>query len=164
MVIILDDTGISALRKEYFARVATWFVKRGSKVMLLGDENEWQLCEDIKKQCGQQVYNMSGKWSLKETAAAISLAKMVITNDNGLMHIASALKVPVVAIFGPTLPYKNAPWRNSCRIVRNEIKCVPCYNFREFSCPDGIKCLTELSPEKVIEAIQNLDRQVKCLN
>lgn len=148
----------------HFARVAQWFVKNKFSVILLGDINEHRLCENIKNQCENGVYNMAGRGSLKETAAVISFSRMMISNDNGLMHVAASLKVPIVALFGPTLHYKNAPWGSPHRIVRTGIECSPCYNFQSFSCPIQIRCLTGLAPEIVIQAIQDLDRETQCLH
>lgn len=157
------DQAFKRWPKGHFAEVAKWFVKKNFNVLLVGDKDEKMLCEEIKKACPKGVYNMAGRWPLKGTAAAISLSRMMVTNDSGLMHVASAFKIPVVAVFGPTLPYKNAPWNSPSRIVRTGIDCSPCYNFRKFSCPRGIKCLAELRPEEVIRAIAELDKETKCL-
>lgn len=150
--------------KEYFAQVAQWFTKRGFSVLILGSGDEWQLCEDIKTISAGPVYNTAGQWNLKQSAAAISLSRMVLTNDNVLMHVAAALKIPVVAIFGPTLPEKNAPWASYFRIVKKTLTCSPCYNFKKVFCPNDLKCLKELSPLEVIAAIEEFDSQIKCLS
>jgi heptosyltransferase II len=150
--------------KEHFAQVATWFIKRGFRVFLLGSSDEWQLCEDIRRMSADSVQNTAGQWSLKQAAAAISFSRMVLTNDNVFMHVAAALKIPVVAIFGPTLPEKNSPWASSYRIVKNTLECSPCFNFQKFFCPNDLRCLKELSPSVVIAAIEEFDRQIKCLS
>ena len=166
LIVMAPSSGISQTfkrwPKEYFAHVAHWFAQRGCSVLLLGTADEWRLCEDIKKLSDARVYNTAGQWSLKQAVAAISLSKMAITNDNVFMHVAAALNIPVVAIFGPTLPEKNAPWTKSYRIVKKTLPCSPCFNYRKFFCPYDMKCLKELLPSEVIAAIEELESQIKC--
>lgn len=148
--------------KEYFAQVARWAITKGLHVFLLGDASQSQLCEDIRVIAGNSAHNMAGKWSLKQTAALVSLSALAVSNDNALMHVASVFKVPLVAIFGPTLYYKNAPWKTMARIVKLDLPCVPCYNFQDFSCRFNNRCLTQLYPQQVIAAIEELAGQTKC--
>jgi len=168
LIVMAPGSGITQIfkrwPKEHFAQVAQWLIKRGFSVLLLGSVDEWQLCEDIKKISAGPVYNTAGQWTLKQAAAAISFSKMALTNDNVFMHVAAALKIPVVAIFGPTLPEKNAPWTRSYRIVKKTLICSPCYNFKKFFCPYDMKCLKELSPSEVFAAIEALDSQIQCLS
>ena len=145
--------------EQHFIEVAKWFASRGFLVVLLGNVSEKELCERIKRGAGGAALNAAGQWSLRQTAAVIAETRMMVSNDNGLMHIAAAMKVPVIAIFGPTLAYKNSPWKTPCRIVISGLPCIPCYNFQAFSCPRDRECLNALQPSEVICAIEELAQE-----
>jgi lipopolysaccharide heptosyltransferase II len=141
---------------EYFAELARLLRDRGFEVALIGDKGERALCEEIRRSAGEGVYNMSGRFSMTETAALIESSRLVVSNDSAPMHVAAALKIPVVAIFGPTLPCKNAPWKVPHKIVRMSLPCSPCYRFRPVECPYELKCLRDLKPIDVIRAVEEL--------
>jgi len=97
---------------------------------------------------------------LEEVAHAIKEAAAFLSNDSGLMHVAAAVGTPVVAVFGPTAPSKNAPVINggSVEIVRAGVPCSPCYISHAanlMKCQDQI-CLSEISPEMVLSAFQRV--------
>lgn len=100
-----------------------------------------------------------GKLDLEQTAGVIKGCALFISNDSGLMHMASAVNTPVIGIFGPTLPSKNRPWGRpeTNRVVRAELDCSPCYSKPEilFKCPEQ-RCLLEVTPEKVLDAANAL--------
>ena len=92
--------------------------------------------------------------SLKQMGAILSLSKLLITNDSGPMHIAAALRVPTLAIFGPTSPRLQGPYGNISEIVRNErLDCLEC-NLTK--CPIGNPCMKELDAVTVFEHLQSL--------
>ncbi len=96
--------------------------------------------------------------SLEQMGAILSLSKLLITNDSGPMHIAAALGVPTLAIFGPTSPHLQGPYGNVSEIVRNEkLDCLEC-NLTK--CPIGNPCMKELDPETVFSSLQKLIRKV----
>ncbi len=97
--------------------------------------------------------------SLKQMGAILFRSRLLITNDSGPMHIAAALGVPTLAIFGPTSPHLQGPYGNISEIVRNEkLDCLEC-NLTK--CPIGNLCMNELHPETVFEESQNLIRKVE---
>jgi heptosyltransferase-2 len=79
----------------------------------------------------------------------ISLGRVFVTNDTGPMHIADALGVPVVAIFGPTDPKASGPSRRSSVVLKTAVPCWPC-TYR--SCPYDHRCMNGIGPEEVFEA------------
>ena len=99
------------------------------------------------------IVHLGGQISLKELGALIDLSKLLICVDSVPMHIASALKAPVVAVFGPTSEKTWAPWQNPCaRVVTEQMPCRPCYMP---GCGGSRKsdCLDRLSSRKICHEI-----------
>jgi heptosyltransferase-2 len=92
---------------------------------------------------------LSGATTIRELMAAAKRCGLLLTNDTGPMHIASAMKVPVVAIFGSTDWRTTSPYGSAQAIVRHPVDCAPCL-LRE--CPIDHRCMTGVSVEQVYEA------------
>jgi heptosyltransferase-2 len=97
-----------------------------------------------------QVFNLAGKTSLRELMALMKLCRVVLTNDSGPMHVAAALGVPVVAIFGSTSPELTGPISGKARILKSDAPCSPCF-LRE--CPIDFRCMNGISVEQVVEEV-----------
>ncbi len=96
-------------------------------VVMTGAASEREFVQAIADSVKTEVYNLAGEISLKELGALMQLAQGVITVDSVSLHIASALKVPVVALFGPTSEENWGPWRNpNARVVVQNLPCRPC--------------------------------------
>lgn len=96
--------------------------------------------------------------SLRQMGAILKLSKALVTNDSGPMHIAAALGVPTLAIFGPTSPHLQGPFGTVSEIVRNEkLDCLEC-NLTK--CPIGNPCMKELGAETVFEHLQLLTTKI----
>ena len=129
-------------------------------VLLFGAEDERNRCELIahlieRQFPGTQVVNLAGWTSLLETAAAIDRCRVVLTNDTGLMHIAAARGVRVVAIFGPTVRQFGffPPERTSTVIQVEGLSCRPCSHVGLPRCPKGhFRCMHDISVETVMAA------------
>lgn len=98
------------------------------------------------------VYSLVGKLSLKELANLIKNSQVVVSVDTGPMHIASALRKPTVALFGPTSPERTGPWGGTAKIIRSSSFCSPCFNKK---CKD-VNCMKEIKPEEVKKALYEL--------
>ena len=127
-------------------------------ILLFGGRAERHLCEEVAHRMQGRCINLAGELSLSQTAAFIEKCEVFISNDSGLMHIAAALSVPVVAIFGPTDHRRTAPYGERNTVVRLDLPCSPCYVFetRWFQCrnPYALECLRELSVDRVFGAIE----------
>ena len=125
-----------------------------------GSGAEQEKIESICRQCPGNVTNLAGKLSLKQSIAAISRCRYFISNDSGLMHVASALKIPLVAIFGPTDPGLTAPRSGIVARVHHPVECAPC-KYRK--CPIDHRCMTGIQVGDVYNAIMEMhsDRQEK---
>ena len=145
------------LPEEIIAQVISYLQERGEKVVLTAspDPEEVAMNERICKMIPGAV-DLSGKISLKELGAVIEKAMMLITVDSVPLHLASALKKPTVAIFGPTCDQNWGPWRNPhSKVVTLPLSCRPCY---QPGCGGSGKsdCLMTLPSELIIESVHDL--------
>ena len=101
-----------------------------------------------------KIINLCGKTDLKELTALIAGAKAVVSNDSGPMHIAAALDIPTIAIFGPTDPLKTGPygWQTNkkLKVIKADVPCSPC---RKKKC-DKLICMDKVSVENVLDALK----------
>lgn len=139
---------------EAAARVAR---ERGAEVALFGSGSERDLCEQVAGLLnGCRVTNYAGQTTLSEFIDLASECEVFLTNDSGAMHIASALGVPTVAIFGATDDAATGPTGALARVVREPVDCSPCL-LRE--CPIDHRCMTRVTAERVAtEALKIVSR------
>jgi heptosyltransferase-2 len=97
-----------------------------AKVILVGDKDDSEITETIFKGSKYPVLDLSGKTNITQLACLLKKAKVLISNDSAVLHLASYLNIPVVAIFGPTDDAKYGPWSNNSQVVKKEIFCRPC--------------------------------------
>jgi ADP-heptose:LPS heptosyltransferase len=127
---------------------------RGAEIFVFGGPGEEHLALRIEKAMRHPVTNLAGKLSLNDLAYVISRLDLLVTNDSGPMHIAAAVRTPVVALFGPEDPVYTRPYTSPdlYRIVQKELNCRPCTNKR---CDKPI-CMESLKPEEVLQACLEL--------
>jgi heptosyltransferase-2 len=118
-------------------------------VVILGAKGEERLGREIAARLTSRSLVLSGATTIRELMAALKRCTVLLTNDTGPMHIASAFKVPVVAIFGPTDWRTTSPFGDAHAIVREPVDCAPCL-LRE--CPIDHRCMSRVSVEQVYEA------------
>ncbi len=125
-----------------------------SRIMIMGGPGEIEAAQALSDLLPQRrTLNLAGRSSLLVAMALMSRASLLLTNDSGLMHVAGALDVPLVAMFGPTDPLTTAPLGAS-RLIRSAADCAPCLK-RE--CPlERQHCFDEVSPLDVAEAALDL--------
>ena len=98
------------------------------------------------------IVDLTGRTSLLALAGVLGLAGRVLANDSGAMHLAAALGTPTVSVFGPTREWATAPL-GPHRILTHEVWCRPCM-LRE--CPLDHRCMTAVTPDRVIEALRDV--------
>ena len=142
---------------EHFAALARRCTSAGAEVWIVGSAKETSIGEAIcasQDPDGRGVVNLTGRTSLLEVVDLLSAANVVVSNDSGLLHVAAALDVPVVAVYGSTSPDFTPPLGSRAATVQRELGCRPCFQ-RE--CPLGhTDCLQGLAPAEVFKAIQGL--------
>jgi len=109
------------------------------------------MCEEVARASGGR--NFAGETSLREFIDMTAACHLFLTNDSGAMHIASALSVPSVTVFGPTDESATGPLGAAARLVREPVECAPCL-LRE--CPIDHRCMTRVTAQQVIVAAQDL--------
>jgi len=144
---------------ERYAKVANRLAgKYNAKVIIFGGPLEVEVARVIRDSSKVEIIDATGKFSINETAALIKRCNLFICNDGGVMHIAEAMDVPTISIWGPTDPERSAPYGSPERniILRKEdIECAPCYNYRPINCKHR-KCLRLITVDDVMEAVGHL--------
>lgn len=124
-------------------------------VVIVGSEMERSIAETIQKGLKSRAAVLSGKTSLETLMGVMAQSALVITNDSGPMHIAAALGVPTIAIFGATDDVVTGPCGPRTRVVKEPVECSPCL-LRE--CPIDHRCMTHVSVEAVCRAAREVLR------
>ncbi len=119
----------SSKRWPYYADAARAFAGQGLDVWVIGGPNEAGMADEIVQAAGPRARNLTGN-DLRNGILAMAAAKVAISNDSGLMHIASAIGTPVMGIFGPTSPYHWAPLGGLAATMvqtKTVLSCQPCH-------------------------------------
>lgn len=153
--------------KEYFAEVVVHFLYKNCEVVLFGGKAELGISSDIvakveklaiNKDILSNMINRVGQTSILDLINETGNLDLFITNDSGPLHIASALEVPLVAIFGPT-PNTTLPWKHSRSAVLNKnVDCAPC-KYRV--CPlENHICMKLITPDEVIVEAEKILKRI----
>ena len=139
---------------DAYAELALHYLQRGWRIWLFGSANDGPDCAAINRLTDDRCTDLSGRTSLAQAVALLSLADAVVSNDSGLMHVAAALQRPLVAVYGSTDPGFTPPLNRNSRIVRLDLACSPCF---KRVCPLGhLDCLNKLPVSQVIEALESM--------
>jgi heptosyltransferase-2 len=140
---------------ERFAEVAQAFLPVCPSVLVFGSSSERALCETVAAQLRPRaaVRNLAGETTLREFIDLAAACRLYLTNDSGAMHVASALGVPTVAVFGATDDTTTGPTGALARVVREHAECSPCL-LRE--CPIDHRCMTRVTAGRVAAAARQL--------
>jgi heptosyltransferase-2 len=136
---------------RHYAKLAHLLAARGFQVWVLGSEKDGEAARPIANG-NPTVMNLTGHTSLGDAVDLIALARATVCNDSGLMHVAAALDVPIVALFGSSSPEHTPPLTHRAVIETLRLSCAPCFKRQ---CPLGhTRCLTDIAPEKVLAALE----------
>lgn len=125
-------------------------------LLYFGDPKGAPLVQDICQGMPERVINLAGRTTIRQLMALLKLCSILLTNDSGPMHIASALKTPLIALFGSTSDVKTGPY-NGGKVIHKHVACSPCY---KRTCPIDFRCMTSISVEEVFSEIQKvMDRE-----
>ncbi|HUV50294.1 MAG TPA: lipopolysaccharide heptosyltransferase II [Anaerolineae bacterium] len=170
---ILEEHGVSRADRlvginpsATFGPAKQWFPERyaalsdkihevfGARILLFGGPGDRELGRRISQMMQHPPVDLCGKTKLEEAIALINMCNLFITNDSGLMHVAAALDIPLIAIFGSTNPVTTGPKGLDSRIVRIPVECSPCL---KPECPKGhLKCMDQIEVDMVFDVAKEL--------
>lgn len=126
------------------------------RVLYFGDANGASLINEICKSLPpDRVFNLAGRTSIRELIALIKCCKIFLTNDSGPMHIAAALGVKLLALFGSTNEIKTGPYPEG-KVIHKHVECSPCY---KRVCPIDFRCMTRITVDEVYEELKKMLEQ-----
>ena len=143
---------------EHFAVLAQNLIAQNpsNQIILLGSKSDNPLAQEVINQVknADHIHNWCGNTSLDEAIALIRMSKAVVSNDSGLMHIAAALQIPQVAIFGSSDPAHTPPLSDRAKVMWLNMSCSPCH---KRVCPLGhLRCLKDILPGQVLDTLNTL--------
>ncbi len=122
-------------------------------ILIFGSEGDKEVASQVCQNARVSLIDLTGRTTLGQAMALISRCRLFVTNDSGLMHVAAALGIPVIAIFGSTDPERTGPLGEVCRVVRKSVPCAPCL---KTECPEDRRCMRLISVDEVYEEVQSI--------
>lgn len=141
----------------HFAELALTIAQQDSaaRIVILGSAKDREVGEEIVA-LAPTVINLAGATALSDAIALIACADAVVSNDSGLLHIASALNRKIIALYGPTDPLHAPPFSDASVSLFLGLECAPC---RQRECPLGHhRCMQDLAPQRVLQAMQSMQQ------
>lgn len=125
--------------------------KFNARVVITGTKDDLALGRSIRAMAKSKPILAIGRTDILQLAALIKKCSAFITTDSATMHIASCVKTPFVALFGPTEPERHVPASSEHTVVRHNIRCAPCY---KPTCSKNYKCMKKITVEEVAKAVE----------
>ena len=139
-------------RPERYAKLADWLVaQKRAKIIFVGVDAEMPIIAEIQALMREKSSNIAGKTSLTQLASILQLCQLFIGNDSGPMHLAAAVGIPTIGLYGPGDPGRFGPVGAQCQVLRRKPDCPPCLGT---TCRFGGEgCMSEIQVADVIQAI-----------
>lgn len=141
-----------------FAQVCDRLLENGRKCLLLGDEGDTPFVQEVVSCMIRAPTVLAGELGLRELATVIQRCRVLLCNDSGPMHVATAVGTPVVAIFGPTHPKLGfAPVGEHDSVLTTNLPCSPCSLHGEKTCKfSHRRCMEAISPDRVVAEVERI--------
>lgn len=155
IVIVSPATGGHTRRweKEKFIQLCQRLAK-DYQVILIGRENDKMLTQEIKANCVAKIFDFAGLTNLAQLASLLARSSLVVVCDTGILHLASYLNIPIVAMFGPSDEQRYGPWSSKFKVITAAVGCRPC---RKPDCEfKSVECMREISVDEVMDSIDAL--------
>ena len=136
---------------DRFACVADGLADSGLVPVLIGSPKEKPVAEEVRRLMKTEPVDMTGQTTLHQLAALLARMHLIITNDSGPMHMAQALGVPVVSVFGPTDPLRCGPWGSGIPTFQADVDCIKCYRKTCWH----LSCMNQIEAERVLEVARS---------
>lgn len=143
--------------EKYSDLVDKIIAKYDAQIILLGDSSERELCAGIAENHPRNITQAFGRTSLTQLAALMSMCDLVVLNDGGPLHMAVAIGVPSVSIFGPVDQNVYGPWGKPSkhRVVTSNILCRPCYRYFRMTRCEHVSCLEQIQVNDVFQEVES---------
>jgi lipopolysaccharide heptosyltransferase II len=140
---------------ERFGEVADRLISsHGARIIIFGGPGDVSVAAAVQASMAGDALNIAGKTTLGGLMALAGMCRLFITNDTGAMHVAAALGVPTLAVFGSTDPVATGPYGPRTKVVRNPVNCSPCLKRK---CPlKHYKCLEGVTADNVYSAASGM--------
>lgn len=162
-VVLFPGASIAERRwpPENFRELATRLMDRGIPSVVVGSDEDWMAGARICRGLAQAL-NLAGKTSLAGTAAVMQRAKVLVSGDSGVLHLAVGSGVPTASLFGPGIAAKWAPRGDNHIVLNHHLDCSPCTRFGYTpSCSHGARCIQDITVEEVFTAVMTLLESTK---
>jgi lipopolysaccharide heptosyltransferase II len=142
---------------EKFAGLANKLQDEGIKVILVGDDSDISICDNLMQLLKEKPINVCGKTNLRQFFALLLKSDIVVCNDSGTLHAATALDRKIVSLFGPTSQKSYGPYPSSDKkiVINKDFSCRPCYDkFNVSDCRYNHRCLEQITVDEVLDKIK----------
>ncbi len=137
---------------EKFAELADALCDQwGARIVLIGSHEDVVLVDQVRSMMRNKAIGAAGKTNLKQLVALLEVTDLLITNDTGPMHIASSVRTPTVAVFGPTDPRRTGPYGAGHMVIDKHVFCSPCFRKR---CPNEMLCMEIVTSNDALQAVR----------
>lgn len=130
-----------------------------AKILIFGGKRDVPLAEMLREGIKPEPVMAVGTTTLRQSMALLGRCNMLVCNDSGIMHLAAAMRVPLVALFGPQSPVKFGPWGESCRTIYRAFPCSPCKQKFFEECKPSVRmkpaCIEDITIDEVVREIKN---------
>jgi heptosyltransferase-2 len=144
--------------KQYYADLGNLLMSKGYLIVLFGGLGDLQICYELSIKIPGSI-NLCNDNKIFNTAIDMKKCRVIVTNDSGLMHIASSLNIYVLAVFGSTVKeFGFMPYRCKNSILENiGLYCRPCTHIGKDTCPENhFRCMLELTPQTAIDKLNTI--------
>ncbi|MEA5113427.1 MAG: lipopolysaccharide heptosyltransferase II [Geobacteraceae bacterium] len=135
-----------------------------AKVLIFGGKRDAPMADKLRNGISPAPIMAVGTTTLRQSMALLGLCRMLVCNDSGIMHLAAAMRVPLVALFGPQSPVKFGPWGEKCRIIYKAFPCSPCRQRFFSECEPSARmkpaCIEDISIDDVLRESMNLMSEI----
>ena len=142
---------------EKYAQLADKIITEfGDEILIFGGPDDIDIAKNVEKNMEQKAINFAGKTTLKQLSVLTQMCKVFVTNDSGPMHIAAAMNIPVVAIFGPTIKqFGFFPYSKKAIVIEKNVPCRPCSPHGPNKCPEKhFNCMNKITVSEVFDAVK----------
>jgi heptosyltransferase-2 len=141
---------------DYWSRLVHSVVCAGMDVVIVGGPDDADLADQLTREHRERTWRAAGRFGLQGTGALLEHARALISGDTGIMHMATGVGTPVVALFGPTVrAFGFFPYAHAAEVLETDLACRPCSAMGGPVCPQGHhRCMKEITPASVFDALR----------